>query len=343
MEAVLTRQAHANPVYGAYFADPFVWRHGQTYYAIGTGAAEANGSTLGKVFPLLQSPDFFQWSFASNALSRPQEAPGSTFWAPEVAYHEGLFYLYYSVGAGDKNHELRVAISDSPQGPYQDCGHSLLAPPECLFAIDPHPFRDRDGQWYLFFATDFLDEVDGFKPGTGLVMAPLRSMTELERPTRTVLRARHNWQRFEADRSMYGAMWDWHTLEGPFVVFRQGLYYCFYSAGRWENETYGVDYAVAPSLRGPWVDSGNETGARVLRTIPGLLFGPGHNSIVTGPDGADYIVYHAWDKRFQARQMHMDPLVWTSSGPRCSPSSAVDPVRAQGISAGAGKPAPGSP
>lgn len=326
--AVSTRKPHANPVYGAYFADPFVWRYGQTYYAIGTGAAEANGSTLGKVFPLLQSPDFFQWSFASNALTPPHGVSGDNFWAPEVACHEGLFYLYYSVGSGDKHHQLRVAISSSPQGPYEDSGQALLSPPECPFAIDPHPFRDRDGQWYLFFATDFLDEAHGSKPGTGLAMARLKTMTRLEKPLRTVLRARHEWQRFQANRPMYGSVWDWHTLEGPFVVFREGRYYCFYSAGRWENDTYGVDYAVANSLSGPWSDPGNETGPRVLRTLPGLLYGPGHNSIVTGPDGLDYIVYHAWDRSFQARQMYMDPLVWTDSGPRCYPSSPAAPLRA---------------
>ena len=29
---------YTNPVYAEYFADPFVWKVGETYFAIGTGA-----------------------------------------------------------------------------------------------------------------------------------------------------------------------------------------------------------------------------------------------------------------------------------------------------------------
>ena len=151
--ATTEKVTHANPVYGSYFADPFVWKHGELYYAIGTGELEANGQPLGKLFPVLQSTDFFQWSFASNALVRPEPRLGRNFWAPAVAEANGKFYLYYSVGHGDKQHQLRVAISDSPQGPYSDMGKPLLSPDSCPFAIDPHPFQDGDGRWYRIFWT----------------------------------------------------------------------------------------------------------------------------------------------------------------------------------------------
>jgi GH43 family beta-xylosidase len=143
-------------------------------------------------------------------------------------------------------------------------------------------------------------------------------MVKLEEPTVTVLRARSDWQRFEAKRPMYGRVWDWHTLEGPCVCKHDGRYYCFYSGGRWENETYGVDYGVSDRALGPYSDQGNESGPRVLRTIPGQVIGPGHNTVVLGPDGeTDYIIYHAWDKDMKARQMFVDKLVWRREGPRC--------------------------
>ena len=142
-------------------------------------------------------------------------------------------------------------------------------------------------------------------------------MTQLRDEPRTVLRARHDWQRFESNRAIYNGTYDWHTVEGPCVRKRNGRYYCFYSAGRWENDTYGVDYAVADHVLGPYSDSGNESGPRVLRTIPGSLIGPGHNSIVSTPDGEDWIVYHAWDPGMTARRMFIDRLVWTADGPRC--------------------------
>lgn len=305
------------PVYSEYFADPFVWEHGGEYFAIGTGEREASGYPSEMVFPLLRSKDLLNWRRASRALLRPDPALGMNFWAPEVAFADGKFWLYYSVGFGDKQHQLRVAMSDTPLGPYQDYDHALIDLNSCPFAIDAHPFQDDDGQWYLFYARDFLDSSRDLRPGTALMVARMKSMTELDGAGEVVLRARRDWQRFERDRAMYGLTYDWHTLEGPFVRKREGRYYCLYSAGRWENDTYGVDYGVADNVMGPYSDDGNEGGPRVLRTVHGELIGPGHNSVVRGPDGSDYIVYHAWDPQMTARRMFIERLNWTGDGPRC--------------------------
>jgi len=324
--------SYTNPVYKGYFADPFVWEYQGVYYAIGTGPAEAKGemeeiadatqanSTKElRVFPLLRSFDFLNWDFVGNALQRPDPALGDNFWAPEVAYSEGTFYLYYSVGHEDKDHQLRVATSTDPLGPYQDVGETLVDPKSCPFAIDPHPFRDDDGQWYLFYARDFLDTEGGVRAGTALMVDRLEGMTKVAGEERVVLRARCDWQRFLANRPMYGGIYDWHTLEGACVRKYAGRYYCFYSGGRWETDSYGVDYGVADNVMGPYSDAGNEAGPRVLRSRPGYVLGPGHNSIVVGPDGqTDYIVYHAWDTNMEARRMCLDKLIWTPEGPRCN-------------------------
>jgi beta-xylosidase len=308
----------AKPVWDGYFADPFAWRVGDEYFAIGTGAAEACGHTQEGVFPLLRSKNFTDWQPAGMALERPNPTLGTHFWAPEVSFEGDTFYLYYSVGREDKNHQLRVATSASPLGPYRDTGITLLGSPGCPFAIDPHPFRDMDGRWYLFYARDYLD---GARPGTALAVRALEGMTRLGETEYVVLRARSDWQRFQANRPMHGGIYDWHTLEGACVHEHEGKYYCLYSGGRWENDTYGVDYGVAPHVLGPYNDGGNEDGPRVLRTIRGELVGPGHNSIVTGPDNRDYIVYHAWDTRMTARRMYLEPLLWTADGPQCESNS----------------------
>ncbi|MEP0913501.1 glycoside hydrolase family 43 protein [Leptolyngbya sp. GB1-A1] len=318
----MAAQTYTNPVYPDYFADPFVWQHQGVYYAIGTGPAEAAGQVEDRhqrrVFPLLRSHDLIRWEFAGNALQRPDPALGDNFWAPEVAYCDGTFYLYYSVGHEDKRHQLRVATSSNPLGPYQDAGQPLVDPEACAFAIDPSPFQDDDGQWYLFYAQDFLDTEDGVRAGTALVVDRLISMTQLAGEAKVVLRARQDWQRFLADRPMYGGIYDWHTLEGPCVRKYGGQYYCFYSGGRWETDSYGVDYGVAEQVMGPYSDVGNAAGPRVLRSVPGSVLGPGHNSIAVSPDGqADYIVYHAWDTKMEARRMCIDLLHWTPDGPRC--------------------------
>jgi GH43 family beta-xylosidase len=312
---------YTNPVYPKYFADPFVWQHDGVYYAVGTGPAEAEGAVdeagLARVFPLLRSPDLVTWSAVGRALVRPDPALGSDFWAPEVAYHDGCFYLYYSVGHGDKSHQLRAAVSETPAGPYEDTGTPLTDLAVTPFAIDAHPFRDDDGQWYLFYARDFLEIEGEWRVGTGIAVDRLVTMTRLAGEERVVLRARSEWQRFMKDRPMYGGVYDWHTVEGPCVRKRTGRYYCFYSGGRWETESYGVDFAVAERVMGPYSDTGSEAGPRVLRTIPERVLGPGHNSIARGPNGeTEYLVYHAWGPDRQARRMFVDRLIWTAEGPR---------------------------
>ena len=154
---------YRNPVYSEYFADPFVWKAGDEYCAVGTGPDEAAGrrreAQQPTVFPLLRSSDLVNWREAGRALIPPAAALGDAFWAPEVATDGKRWFMYYSVGFNDRLHHLRVAISNSPLGPYTDA-NALTNVEETSFAIDPHPFQDADGRWYLFYARDFLTTED---------------------------------------------------------------------------------------------------------------------------------------------------------------------------------------
>jgi GH43 family beta-xylosidase len=124
---------------------------------------------------------------------------------------------------------------------------------------------------------------------------------------------------------VYGKTFDWHTVEGPCVVKHGGKYYCFYSGSNWQSKNYGVDYVVADHPLGPY--SGQSDHQRVLRSIPGKVRGPGHHSIVLGPDGQTYyIIYHAWDKDMKTRQLCLDKLTWTADGPRCEPTVTPQPI-----------------
>src|SRR3954471_19255092 len=146
------------PVWSGYFADPFVLRADEGYVAFGTGHADEAG-----VFGVLTSADLRDWQYAGSGLRRLDPAAGDEYWAPEVVQAEGAFWMYYSVGHGIAGHHIRVARSDTPRGPYEDLGVNLT--PDELFAIDPHPFQDTDGTWYLYFARDVLDDP---RPGTHL-------------------------------------------------------------------------------------------------------------------------------------------------------------------------------
>lgn len=305
---------YTNPVWPGYLADPFVLKHQRQYYAYGTGGQAAGPGQ--RAFALLRSPDLVHWEDLNGALEPLNDDPRTAYWAPEVAERDGAFYLYYSaaiLGTGDETHRLRVAVADRPEGPFVDSGRLLL--PDEGFTIDAHPFRDpRDGRWYLFFAKDFFDE----RVGTALAMVPLADdMISVAGPVTTVLRPSADWQIHARNRQIYGQTWDaWHTVEGAFVVVHEGRYFCLYSGGAWTTEDYGVGYAVADQVTGPYREERLEPS--VLRGAPGHVLGPGHNSVVPGPDDkTPFIVYHAWDIEKTARRMCIDRLLWTPDGPRC--------------------------
>lgn len=299
---------YRNPVHPDYFADPFVLRtglpQGPRYAAYGTGRI-----VEGRVFEVLVSDDLVGWHSHGGALEPLPPDTGSDYWAPEVVARDGKWWLYYSVGHGDAGHTLRVAVADSPLGPFRDTGVDLTSGER--FAIDPSPFRDVDGTWYLFYARDVLE---GERVGTMLAVDVMESMTRLRGAPRTILRPSGDWQLFAKARPMYGATYDWYTLEGPCVLRRQDHYYCLYSGGSWEAESYSVAYAVADAPLGPWTEP--TAGGRLLSTVEGRVLGPGHNSVVPGPHGGDVAVYHAWDPQRTARRMCIDPLVWTNGTPR---------------------------
>jgi len=306
-----------NPVYGEYLADPFCFRAGDYYYAVGTGKTEADHSptTDGPVIPMVRSRDLRSWESLGKVLELPPQTY-TCFWAPEVAFHEGRYYLYYHPCLAGVGFHIRVAVADRPEGPYRDMGTPLTDPAKNPFAIDAHPFRDDDGQWYLFYATDFLSYTKNTFRGTALVVDRLINMTRLEGNPRVVMRAHWPWQRYEANRNLYGTIADWYTLEGPTVVKRFGRYYCFYSGGNYQNDSYGVDWLEADSVFGPWREVGRERGPQLLRSIPGEVIGPGHHSIVTTPEGVDHVVYHAWNKAGTDRLMCVDRLDWVDGVPQ---------------------------
>ncbi len=282
---MLTASAvYQNPVYDRSFPDPFVLNFAGTYYAFSTGR-----SVDARVFSMLRSQDLVSWTELSGAM-KPLKPDHLHYWAPEVTYSDGKFYLYYSVG-NEALMQIRVAVSDRPEGGYIDAGRGLTNEE---FAIDPHVVRDDDGTWYLFYATDFLEHTH---IGTGIVVDRMLDPFSLSGKPRPVTRAKFDWQVYEPTRKEKGGV-RWHTVEGPFVLKRKGLYYEMFSGGNWQNLSYGVSYAVSNEILadGEWEQfaDGLET-LPVLRTIPGAVLGPGHNCVVEGPNRRDlYCVYHTW-------------------------------------------------
>ena len=302
-------RTYQNPVYPHTMADPFVLKHEGFYYAYGT----APGGADGRQIPVLRSADLVDWEPLGHAL---QPTGAAHYWAPEVAFHDGRFYMYYSSGSADEgtDQKLRVAVSDDPAGPFVDTGKILV--PDQPFSIDAHPYRHSDGEWYLFYCVDFLHVADDHRIGTGIVVDRLIDMETLAGQPQMVVRPHQDWHIFRKDRSMYGSVYDWHTVEGASVQEHEGQLYCFYSGGAWEKDNYGVSYVVAEHPLGPWHRPEGGEEALLMRSVPGAVIGPGHNSFTTSPDGSQtWIVYHAWDVAQTTRRMCIDRLEWNDARP----------------------------
>lgn len=139
-------KTYRNPVYTGSMPDPGVMLHDGVYYAFGTTGGDRKAD--GRIFTLLRSTDLVHWEELGGALTPPSPDARYQYWAPEAAFHDGTFYLYYAMGGvEEEKFALRVATSATPEGPYTDTGTPLTDCTGNRFTIDPHPFRDVDGQW----------------------------------------------------------------------------------------------------------------------------------------------------------------------------------------------------
>ncbi len=337
--ALATRGPFLNPVYDHSCPDPFVLKYRGEYWAYGS-----NGLWDGRYFRVLHSRDLVHWRELTGTLV-PIPGDSPEYWAPEVTYDKGRFYLYYSVG--DEEHmQMRVAVADAPAGPFIDSGHRLTTE---KFAIDGHVFTDDDGARYFFYAVDFLEHSH---IGTGTVRDRMLDLFTLEGKPRPVTRAQFDWQVYDPQRAEKGGV-RWHTVEGPFVLKRKGIYYQMFSGGNWKNVTYGVSYARTDDIEtnDEWAQAcDGDRVLPILRTRPDKeVIGPGHNSVVRGPDNMQlYCVYHRWNQVTRQRVLAIDPLEWAGDrlivlGPSSTPQPApllptfadsFDEARANGLGAG---------
>lgn len=299
-----------NPFWSEGFADPFVLKSRDRYYAYAT---ENNGhpSAQTSVFPILTSTDMVSWQPAGKAMAALGE-PYFFYWAPEVTEYNGQFLLYYAVHTEEFAAGIRVAVADNPTGPFVDSRHDLTSA-FVPWAIDPHVFRDQDGQWYLFMTIEFNNPSTGLV-GSGNVVDRMLDPFTLQGTLTQVTHPSQSWQLFEAQRASKGGQ-DWYTVEGSTVLCHRQRYYEMYSGGCFMRDNYAVNYATSETPMGPaglqdtsWHD---KQGLRRLVQGNADLIGPGHNSLVAGPNNVEsYIAYHAWQPDMQARRPCLDRIFW---------------------------------
>ena len=310
-------RTYLNPIYRRNFPDPFILKYCGEYWAYCTGFWHD-----GRCFGILHSRDLIHWRELAGALA-PLPGGATCYWAPEVTYDNGRFFMYYSVGDEEHMH-IRVAVATRPAGPFADSGRRLTSEP---FAIDAHVFEDEDGSRHLFYATDFLDRD---RVGTGTVRDRLLDPFTLTGRPQPVTLPGYDWQIYDPHRVEKGGVC-WHTIEGPFVLKHKGRYYQMFSGGNWRNLSYGVSYATTDNISSPqeWEQVGDgEHVLPILGTVPGQVIGPGHNSVVRGPDNRQlFCVYHRWPEDQSGRHLALDRMEWAGErllvlGPSYEPQPA---------------------
>lgn len=268
----------------------------------------------GRGIPILRSRDLRRWDSLARVFDQlpdwlPKEVPGvSAIWAPDISYHDGLFYLYYAASTfGSQRSVIGLVVNKSidPQSPdyrWEDRGKVVESFPgqSDYNAIDPALFVDRDGKWYLFFGSFWsgIKAID-LTPGVGKPPKDARIVSIAARPHHPS-----------------------HAIEAPFVVFRDGLYYLFVS---WDRCCDGAksDYKVAVGrskhVLGPYNDADGrpmlQGGGKLILTGNERWRGPGHNCVIQVANNW-WFIHHTYDMQHlsQHRILQVRPMTWSKDG-----------------------------
>ncbi len=282
---------YENPVLPGDFADPSVVRVGEDYWATATSSEWA------PLFPLLHSTNLVDWEIKGHVF--PTELPNwaeAHFWAPEIAYEDGRYYIYYTAKKKGGNLCVGVASATEATGPYTD--HGPLVCQE-VGSIDGFPIRDENGDLYLIW------KEDGNSRGLPTPMWGQRMNEE-----RTQLTG----EMFELFRNEPGT-WEGGLVEGAYLLRKGDYFYTFYSGdaccGR--ECTYGVGVARAKSLKGPW----EKYSSNPIMKQNDAWKCAGHGSVVTDPEGEYYFLYHAYSTDgtvYTGREGLLDKITWGDNG-----------------------------
>lgn len=275
-----------NPFFNG--ADPFLLCYGGKYYLYctkqtdeNTVAFETSDSGIDG-FEVYESIDLKNWENKGYCLKKGDGVIGEKwFWAPEVTYYNGKFYMCYTA-----EEHMAIAVADSPLGPFRQTEQKWLREGK---SIDGHILLDDDGMAYLYYV----------RLGGGNRIFVAKLSEDLLSIT------------VEYDDCLIEAEAPWETIdckvaEGPFVLKFGGLYYLSYSCNHTRSEDYAVGYATSASPTGPFK---KYDGNPILKKNDKLR-GVGHHSFAYTADKKQLIcAYHCHSGRkdsFKPRRFCLD-------------------------------------
>ncbi len=206
-------------------------------------------------------------------------------WAPDAAFANGRYYLYFPARDKDQVFRIGVATSLRPEGPFK----AEAKPIEGSISIDPCVFKDDDGSFYMYFGGLWGGQLQCWQTGQFNATATTPPVDQLalcpkvarlspdmlqfaEKPHDAVIVDQDGAPLLSGDTSR-------RYFEGPWMHKYKDLYYLSYSTG----DTHRLVYATSSSPFGPFVYRGC-----LLSPVVGWTT---HHSIVEF-GGRWYLYYH---------------------------------------------------
>jgi beta-xylosidase len=234
-------------------------------------------------YHVYSSSDLVKWTDHGKVLDL-KDVPWvkEYMWAPDCAYKDGTYYLYFPARAKDGKFYIGVATSKNPGGPFTP--ESNYIPNS--FSVDPAVFIDDDGKAYMYFGGD----------GDGGQKQPW------------VAKMKDNMKEFDGQPQKISGAQYW--FEACWMHKYNNTYYLSYSTGGNYSGYQGsaLGYATSSSPMGPF------TFKSVF--FPSVSGWTNHHSIVKYADKW-YLFYHTAERsggNSVKRDVCIDYLTYNTDG-----------------------------
>ena len=278
------KEMYRNPIRTGMHPDPSIVRVGEDYYMV-------NSSFIFfPCIPISHSKDLVHWKVIGHAITNPEWANldhlegGRGYWAPDISYYEGRFYITATYRMNDDGTVYRkqmVTSSDKPEGPY--CEPTFIEED----GIDPSIFTDEDGKRYMLL-----------NRGARIFEISKDATKKLSEP----------------ELLWYGD--NKRAPEGPHLLKKEGYYYLFMEEGG-TGMGHRITVARSKTLKGNYEPCPYNP-IMYQKDEKAALQRAGHGKPVSTQNGEWYMVYLCGrpieDKTILGRETAMDPITWTADG-----------------------------
>ena len=210
---------------------------------------------------------------------------GRQLWAPDVAFKDGKYYLYFPLK--DKNDIFRigVAVSDKPEGPFVPQSDPIKG----SFTIDPAVLQENDNDYYIYFGGLWGGQLQRYRNNKA-IENPAEPADNEDSLCARVAKLSDDMLQFaeephdvlildENGKPLTAGDHDRRYFEGPWMHKYNGKYYFSYSTGN----THKLCYAIGDNPYGPFTYQGV-----ILTPVVGWTT---HHSIVEF-EGKWYLFHH---------------------------------------------------